>query len=274
MRTPKKLPSGCPQYGQNRTAEPVRLESFKDPSLVFRRVSQRQKQRTNENRARRLGTGQGIARTKPQRASTPMWAWILAATGIVALVAAVAVVVLTRGSSSSTPSASVLTQRDSTQKIDFAVEGTWAPNYTNLGDALKVMNLPGLSETVEHYHVHIRLVVDGHDNVIIPADMGLDRSNQVYSPIHTHDERGVIHVEADRKDFRATIGNVFDVWGVRLTNQCIGGYCNGVKVYVNGKPVSNFRDYKLQAHDAVTIVEGTPPAGFTPDKSYNFLPNE
>ena len=32
------------------------------------------------------------------------------------------------------------------------------------------------------------------------------------------------------------VQNVFDVWGVRFTAQCIGGFCNGVKMWVNGTP--------------------------------------
>ena len=27
----------------------------------------------------------------------------------------------------------------------------------------------------------------------------------------------------------------FDVWGVYASDRCLGGYCDGVKVYVNGK---------------------------------------
>jgi hypothetical protein len=236
-------------------------------------VSQRQKQRTNENRARRLGTGQGIARTKPPRGGVPGWAWFAGGAVIVLVVAVIAAVVLTRGSSSSTVSPTVLAQRDTTQKFDPILQGTWAPNYFKLGDAIKALGLPGLSETVEHYHAHITLMLDGK-NTVIPADIGLDRTNQVFSPIHTHDERGVIHVEADQKDFRATIGDVFDIWGVRLTNQCVGGWCGGVKIYVNGTLQPLGRDYKLRAHDAVTVVAGTTPATFKPDLSYAFQPNE
>jgi hypothetical protein len=236
-------------------------------------VSQRQKQRTNENRARRLGTGQGIARSKPARGGVPGWAWVAGGAALVAVVAIIAAVVVTRGGSDTAPSPRVIAQRNTTQKFDPILEGTWKPNYFKLGDAMKVLGLPGLSETVEHYHAHITLILDGK-NTIIPTDLGLDRSNQVYSPIHTHDERGVIHIEADRKDFRATIGNVFDVWGVRLNDQCVGGFCGGVKIYVNGNLEPRGRDYALQSHDAVTIVAGTPPAGFQPDATYAFQPNE
>jgi hypothetical protein len=239
-------------------------------------VSQRQKQRTNENRARRLGTGEGIARTKPARGGggMPGWAWVAGGVALVAVIAVVAAVVLTRGDSGSKPSPGVIAQRDTTQKFDPILEGTWTPNYFKLGDAMKVLGLPGLSETVEHYHAHFRLVLDGEDNVIVPANIGLDQDNQVFSPIHTHDERGVIHIEADQKDFRATIGDVFDIWGVRLDDQCVGGYCGGVKIYVNGKLEPQGRDYKLQSHDAVTIVAGAPPSGFQPDKTYGFQQGE
>lgn len=238
-------------------------------------MSQRQKQRTNENRARRLGTGQGIARTKPPRGGVPGWAWAAGAAALVAVVAIIAAVVLTRDDSSASGPVDqgVIAERNTTAKFDPTLEGTWPVNYQNLGDAIKALGLPGLSESVEHYHSHITLIVDGR-NTIIPLELGFDRQAQVFSPVHTHDERGVIHVEADEKDFRATIGDVFDVWGVRLNDQCVGGFCNGVKFYVNGQEVAQGRDYELQSHDAVTVVEGTPPAGFEPDKSFAFQDNE
>jgi hypothetical protein len=237
-------------------------------------MSQRQKQRTNENRARRLGTGEGIARSKPPGGGVPRWAWLAGGVVVVALIAVIAAVVLTRGDSSGTPvDPGVIAERNTTQQFDPILEGTWAPNYFKLNDAIKALGLPGLSETVEHYHAHITLVVDGR-NAIIPSELGLDRANQVFSSVHTHDERGVIHIEADQKDFRATIGDVFDIWGVSLDNQCVGGFCGGVKIYVNGNIEPQGRDYELQSHDAVTIVAGTPPADFTPDRKFAFQDGE
>ena len=120
---------------------------------------------------------------------------------------------------------------------------------------------------------YFAIFADGH-NVVVPQNLGLDATNQVYSPIHTHDERGVIHIEADTKDFVANLGEVFDVWGVKFDKQCLGGFCDGVKVYLNGKEVDQYADLPLHAHDNVTIVAGTPPKDFTPDTNFKFAPGE
>jgi hypothetical protein len=241
-------------------------------------VSKRQKQRTNQNRERRLGSGEGIARPKGGSGSgIPLWMWALSLSGFVALGVVVAVLLLTRGGSSANADPAVITERNSTDTIDFIAQGTWPPNYDNLSGAISALGLPGLSDTVEHYHVHIRLMVnDGGESksVPIPEDIGLDRSTQTYAAIHTHDATGVIHIEADQKGYRSDLQNVFDIWGVRFNAECIGGYCGGVKMWVNGTPNTQLGAYVLQPHDAITIVEGTPPPGFKPDTSYKFPAGE
>jgi hypothetical protein len=241
-------------------------------------VSKRQKERTNQNRERRLGTGDGIARPKGGGGNgIPLWMWALSLSGFLALGIVIAVVLLTRGGSNANGDPQVITERNSTAKIDFIAQGTWPANYTNLSGAISALHLPGLSETTEHYHVHLRLLVnDGQTshNVPVPEGMGLDGSAQVYSPIHTHDATNVIHIEADQKGYRSDLQNVFDIWGVRFNAQCIGGYCGGVKMWVNGVESTKLGAYVLQPHDAITIVEGAPPAGIKPDTSYKFPAGE
>jgi hypothetical protein len=45
-------------------------------------------------------------------------------------------------------------------------------------------------------------------------------------------------------------------------------------MWVNGVESTKLGAYVLQPHDAITIVEGAPPAGFKPDKSYKFPAGE
>ena len=108
-------------------------------------MSQRQKQRTNENRARRLGSGEGIARHgrgpvgKSGPGGVPPWAWVVGGAILVAAIAVVAALLVTRGGSSSSggdQTPAVITQRNSTAKVDWVSQGTWQPNYTNLQAAL------------------------------------------------------------------------------------------------------------------------------------------
>jgi hypothetical protein len=250
-------------------------------------VSQRQKQRTNENRARRLGTGEGISRQGRKNrggggGGVPAWAWVVGGAILIAAIAIVAAVLATRGGSSSSTdgqTSPVVIQRDSTSKVDFISQGTWQINYTNLPAALSAMQLPEAKATMAngdyltHHHVYIKLYVfDGSKsrNVPIPSQIGIDPAAQTLAPIHTHDDTGIIHLEANAKTFNPPLQDVFNIWGVRFSSKCIGGYCGGVEMWVNGTPNTELGAYKLQEHDVITIVEGQQPPGFKPTSSYPF----
>jgi hypothetical protein len=240
-------------------------------------VSQRQKQRTNENKARRLGTGEGISRKgrKPSSGGgVPAWAWVVGGAILVAAIAVVAALVLTRGDSSggsaSGGTSPVITERNSTATFDPVSQGTWPPNYENMQEAISAMGLPASSATMAyatHFHVHITLYVDGRQTPI-PSQVGIDPATQTLAAIHTHDDTGIIHMEAGEKHFAPPLQDVFNVWGVRFNSKCIGGYCGGVEMWVNGKPNTQLGSYTLHEHDVITIVEGKQPDGFKPDTTY------
>ena len=125
------------------------------------------KQLTNERRARRLGTGEGIAAatTKGGRGGVPGWAWLVAGSVIVAA-AIIGVALVARGDGSGSasggdPSADVVTSRLSHDKIDFVSAGTWPVNYTDLAGAMSALGLTPTQEaaSVNHYHTHIELMV-------------------------------------------------------------------------------------------------------------------
>lgn len=126
-----------------------------------------------------------------------------------------------------------------------------------------------------HTHSHLDIFVNGQP-VEIPANLGLYPNKFfVVSPIHTHDDApGVIHVEADQSPFQMTLGNFFDIWQVRFTGSCMGGYCEDathpLRVYINGvlqtgDPV----DIPLRDRDQIAIVYGADPIGGIPS-SYDF----
>ena len=52
------------------------------------------------------------------------------------------------------------------------------------------------------------------------------RADQFIAALHTHDASGIVHIESpDKRDY--TLGQFFDVWGVRLSSTCLGApYCN------------------------------------------------
>jgi hypothetical protein len=138
----------------------------------------------------------------------------------------------------------------------------WAPDNVNLrarlvADGLQVLTAEG---QVQHTHQHLDLFVDGQ-RVAIPPDIGIDRVNLILSPIHTHDASGIIHVESPIvREF--TLGEFFDVWGVRFDGHCVGGVCDGsgrvLSVYRNGQPVtSDPRSIVLDAHEEIVVAIGT-----------------
>ena len=116
-----------------------------------------------------------------------------------------------------------------------------------------------MEQAVFHIHAHLDIIINGV-YFLVPSQIGIP-SNCFYW-LHTHDESGIIHIEAPmHRDF--TLGQFFDIWGKKLSNDQIFNYVananNPLNVYINGTKVSdgtNYRDIKLHAHDEIAIVYG------------------
>jgi hypothetical protein len=128
-----------------------------------------------------------------------------------------------------------------------------------------------MEHTVFHVHAHLDIIINDV-YFLVPSQVGIP-SNCFYW-LHTHDESGIVHIEAPmHRDF--TLGQFFDIWNKKLSNDQIFNYVananNPLTVYVNGTKVqdgTNYRDIKLNAHDEIAIVYGTPPS--TIPSSYKF----
>jgi hypothetical protein len=138
----------------------------------------------------------------------------------------------------------------------------WPPEIAHLKQRLHDINLPALNTEGNKQHTHQELVIgiDGRQ-VPVPPDVGISSQPAFISPLHTHDASGVIHVESPTKG-RFTLGQFFDVWGVRLTPACIGGECASgprtMSVFVNGKPFEGDpRSIPLLEHDVIAVLLGT-----------------
>jgi hypothetical protein len=139
----------------------------------------------------------------------------------------------------------------------------WPPETADLRARLDAIGLPALSAegTVLHIHQHLDIVIDGQP-VTVPADIGIDVAEQFLAPVHTHDTTGIIHVESPTmRDF--TLGEFFDIWGVRFDQHCIGGECDGngrtLSVFVDGQAVTGDpRAITLEAHQEILVALGTP----------------
>jgi hypothetical protein len=137
---------------------------------------------------------------------------------------------------------------------------------------------------VNHVHSHLDVFVNGKA-VRVPAGIGINigdpavKSGQAYggpayggissacrqvciSPLHTHDVTGILHTESPNKKLN-TIGEFFIEWGVRLTPDCVGGFCKPkapIAVFVNGKRWTHDpREIKLANATEIAFVIGSPP---------------
>lgn len=125
-----------------------------------------------------------------------------------------------------------------------------------------------------HIHQHLDLYVDGQPQKV-PAQIGIASSGSFISDLHTHDDSGIMHVEAEQvRSF--SLGQFFAVWGLRLDGKCIGSLCESggkqLRVWVNGKPVpGDPTRIVLDQHQEIVIAFGT--AGQQPSpvpKTYDF----
>lgn len=126
-----------------------------------------------------------------------------------------------------------------------------------------------------HTHTHLDVIVNGTP-VTVPAGIGIvepfaaSPSDPVESliggtsPLHTHFDDGILHIEDDTPPPVAiTLGQFFDQWQVRFTSTCLGSYCTGggssLQVYVNGVQVTGDpRSIVLSDCDEVAVVYGAP----------------
>ena len=135
-----------------------------------------------------------------------------------------------------------------------------------------------------HVHAHLDVFVNGKP-VRVPAGIGIDIHDPgvhtstledgtlgyggislckrpCISPLHTHDDTGVLHTESAR-EHPNRLGQFFTEWGVRLDRRCVGGYCGpgaSVLVYVDGdREAADPRGILLTDHEEIAIVVGTPP---------------
>jgi hypothetical protein len=113
---------------------------------------------------------------------------------------------------------------------------------------------------VNHIHAHLDISVNGQP-VAIPAGLGLAAP---HSAVHTHSGSGLLHVESDDRSAVVTLGQLFTVWGVRLTETCLGGYCGPLaspRLYVDGqRHAGSISQLTLADGVQITLVVGEDPA--------------
>ena len=129
------------------------------------------------------------------------------------------------------------------------------------------------NDVIMHIHPRLEILIDGQQ-IPIPANIGIDPNlwknhtlerygmpmseiceMPYMSPLHTHDTSGVMHLESTVNRIY-TLGEFFDVWGVRFNESCILDRCsdNGtMSMLVNGVKNSEFRSHILKDGEQIRI---------------------
>jgi hypothetical protein len=205
------------------------------------------------------------------------WVWIAAA---IAIVAVVSVIVIVTKQDRRPSEADAMSTENS--PATTAVGADSLPPWPAPSDATAAAGKAGLpmlsSEGMaEHIHVHLDVLVDGKP-VPVPANIGTDTARRAISPLHTHDDSGVIHVESPvKREF--SLGEFFTEWGVSLSSDNIGGLraVDGktVQAYVNGEPrAGNPAAIMLAQHDEIALVHGPLQPGEKVPVTYEFPPGD
>ena len=148
-------------------------------------------------------------------------------------------------------------------------------------DYVAAAGLPyGEEVTTVHYHAHLDVVIDGKPQPV-PAGIGfVAKGDHVegLSALHTHQFDGIIHIE-NNVPATFVLGQFFDEWGVRFTNDCVGSYCSGtgkqLAVFVNGhRQTGDVTRIVLAKHQEIAVVYGTPDQLSRPPSSYAFKNGE
>jgi hypothetical protein len=140
------------------------------------------------------------------------------------------------------------------------------------------LNVAPMEGTARHFHAHLDILVNGQA-VPVAADLGVSAAQQAMSELHTHDTRGVIHIESPAANKRYTLGQLFDEWQVKLTATGIGGLktdaTHTLTAYVNGKQwTGDPAAIELTPHREIALVYGPAGAKVDVSKSYKFQPSE
>jgi hypothetical protein len=187
--------------------------------------------------------------------------WIVGAVIVIALIAGAAVAFGgDDGSPTDSASSSALPPPDSLPGI-MKTPPPWPDNIEQANERLALLGLPELSESVLHLHIRLWIYVDG-EPVVVPGGVGYNVQAQVFSPLHTHDTTGTVHVESADPNFKGVLGQFMDVWGLYVTSTCLGDRCNEgdnqLRVFVNGQPyVGDPTMVPLQDQAAIVVTFGT-----------------
>lgn len=157
--------------------------------------------------------------------------------------------------------------------------------YLQIQATLSIPAYPGINgvscDTTEqlgfHIHAHLRIYINGQD-IPIPQRIGVAPDGSCFYWLHTHDNTGIIHIEAPQKLHNLALDDFLTVWHTGFDNLGFPPELTeqtGWKIYVNGLlftgvPVTSplTTEVPLASHDVVTMEYGS--HNPLPDKLYVF----
>jgi hypothetical protein len=204
--------------------------------------------------------------------------WVAAMVVVCAAILVAAIVYRIDGDTQAETEALSLDNPPATVAVGADTSPPW-PAPRDATAAVRAAGLPMMSAEgqVEHIHAHLDVLVDGKA-VPVPANIGIDLRTGRMSALHTHDDRGVIHVEAP-VNRKFSLGEFFTEWGVSLSDNNIGALRAGdgktVRVFVNGTAgEGNPAAVLFGPHDEVALVYGAPQPDEKIPAKYDFAPGE
>ncbi len=219
-----------------------------------------EKERLRKEREERERTEEEQNKTKKRRRK------ILGGVGLLALALAIIGFVALSGGDKKTP--------EEAQKGLQQTPGPWEPLTEGLEEREEALDLPAPSDTIYHVHAQLKVFVNGKEQKV-PNNIGIDPGAQFLSSLHTHDEKGIVHMEAV-EPYPFKLGQFFTVWGVKFTPNQLGAYRPGgglvLETYLNGKRVPDGTQVEMKQGDRVVVGFGRPgsfPKDFKPDPSIN-----
>ena len=135
----------------------------------------------------------------------------------------------------------------------------WHAGHDGLLARLERLELPPARREGSAVDLEARLEVTVNEQPMeVPAGVGTH--GQARAPLHTHGADGTIHVASSVvRDY--TLGQFFDVWGLRFGRGCIGPLCSDdlyeLRVLEDGQPVrGDPRALELRDRQQITVEFG------------------
>jgi hypothetical protein len=135
------------------------------------------------------------------------------------------------------------------------------PDYADLvarEQAAGVSTMGDPQDASAHFHPRLSMYANGK-SIPIPVNVGIDpsASPEAMASLHTHSSDGTIHVEGMS---RATLGQLFQIWGLPFSKQQLGPYRasgdRAVRMWVDGKPSTAFGALQLADGQRIVISFG------------------